>query len=397
VDRWILFLFLVVAVPSGVYWASHDFERIGRGVARFRGELGEMRGTPPPEETEDAPAAEPEPDEPEPEPEPEPRAEPEPEPEPEPQPEPEPAETPHERGERAFREGRFAEAADLFSGIDPVARGLAELGAAFKRAFPKDLPDRPYGIARTGTGAEFEGFVERRGGLLKLVGPTGRTVSFQETEIHVRKTIPAERVPDHIATKVLEEGGKTKSGPRLFALLLAACRAGRADAIGTLLPRALELDEEEPYFLSSIRHRVAPEYQNELFRAFTAAQAPHIVEDAPIVKVPRRLGDPGGRARPRRRVGNESDVDDSRARKLLAEAAPLRRDAMTLYRKVRLAGLDGARPRDVDRAIELFDRVLAKYEKALVIEDSDTVAALARQCSKVRFTLGFMRQQLEGR
>jgi tetratricopeptide (TPR) repeat protein len=390
-QRLLHFVLLVVAVPCAVYWPGHGFRRPIDGIARFREELRAhgSRGDPGtrPPEPEPKPEAE---REPEPE-----AAEPEREPEPDtPRP---PTEAPEERAMRLFHAGDFAAAAKAFAGVDEEMRTIAVLGDAFARAFPKRVPDLPYLLIESTTEAKFEGFAEDAGGQLRLTELGGKRMSFPASSIRFRRELERDKALDRIARAARDEGlAEGTKGPRLFALIETACRAGHRDAAAPLLRRALEVDETDPYFLSSVRDRAPTAHQAELYQAFATAQAPRVVaaseEPAVVTTVPRRLDGSGGRA-----AGGPPELKDPRARALHEDARPLRQEAEDLYRKVVLAGVDRASAADVKQAIRLFDQALAKYEKSMEIEDSDVTFALLRRCSKLNFTLRFMLQQIENR
>ena len=313
------------------------------------------------------------------------------------EPEP-PKESGREKAARLFAEGDFDGAAIAYAGLDEAQRTLARLGDAFRKAFPENLPDLPYAIVTTATGSEFEGFADERGGLLKLTDAAGKSMSFPNNAIASREDLSTKRARERIARQVAEEGAAPGlTGPRVFALMQAASRAGRPDVMAPLLSKALELDEKEPYFLSTVKSRVAQEHQAELYRSFAAAQAPQIIADEPaptILDTPRRLGE-GAPSTGREPEGPK--IKNPKVMELLKEAAGPRKEAEALYKKLVLAGIDNAEVADVSEAIRLFDQALAKYEKAMELEDSSAVAALAIKTSKLRFTLAFMKQQLEGR
>jgi len=379
VGRALLFLFLVVLVPAAVYWGGN-----GMSFASLPAELRELR-EPRPEATP-APAPE--------QPPPEPEREPEPEPEPPPPTEPPtPKEAPRERAERLYREGDFAQAAAAFQGVDERRHALAELGATFVRAFPPHLPDAPYAIVETRTGESYEGFTGIQGGLVTIVDVTGKSLALPESAIATRRDLAPDAVRERIARQAAD-GVTETSGPRVFALIQAACAVGRPDAAAPLLARALELDEKDPYFLRSIRGRVGPEWQKDMYRAFATAQAPVLMaHDEPVVKVPSHLGGRpnGGPSVP------ESSATNPKVRELMREAAPYRKRGEQLYREIVLKGADASTLADVNAAIEAFDKALALYEKAVQIEESDALYAVMQSASRLNFHLRFWRQQLEGR
>jgi hypothetical protein len=378
VGRALLFLLLVVAVPLAVYWAGN-----GGTLAPLSGQIRELRG---PERTP-TPAPAPErPVEPEPKPpEPGPVKPPPPAP-----PAPAPAEDPRGKAQRLFREGRFAEAARAYDGVDERRRTIALLGEAFTRAFPESLPREPYVILQTVTGERYEGFGETEGGRLRIVDAAGRSFSFPDSAISARQEISRDEARDRIAREALNS--TEVNGPRIFALIQAACAVGRPDAAAPLLEPALEADEKEPYFLSSVRGRVPAAWQKDMYRAFATAQAPAVMAaDEPVVRVPARLG--GGR----NVVPSEgSPAKDPKVRLLMEEAAPHRKRGEKLYKEIVLKGADASTRDLVDEAIREFDKALALYEKAVAIEESDALYAVMQSTSRLRFHVAFWKQQLNG-
>lgn len=379
--RSFLFLLLVVAVPLSVYWAGN-----GRSFARLPGEIRELRGaerapTPPPGRPP-LPEPEPVPEEPEP------RNPPPPAP-----PAPAPAENAREKAERLFLEGRFADAARAFDGIDERRRAIALLGEAFTRAFPENLPQAPYVIFQTLTGERYEGFGETEGGRLKIVDAAGRSFAFPESAISAKQEITREEARDRIAREALNS--TDVAGPRIFARIQAACAVGRPDAAAPLLEPALEADEKEPYFLSSVRGRVPAAWQKEMYRAFATAQAPAVMAaDEPVVRVPARLG---GSRNVVPATPAESGAKDPKVRALMEQAAPFRKRGEKLYKEVVIKGVDASTKDLVDEAVREFDKALALYEKAVAIEESDTLYSVMSRTSRLRFHVAFWKQQLEGR
>jgi len=393
-----MLLFLVVGIPMGIYWASHGFEAPGDNLSRFAGELAALGGPPPPE-PEEAPASE-EPETPEEKPEPKPpeRAKSEPTPPTPPPPPSGPELNAREKAQKLFDEGRFAEAAAAFVGIDERLQTRAQLGAAFAVAFPPRIPERPYVVIRTGTGGEFEGFAERTGDSLRLTSAAGRSLSFPIDSIATQREIARDEALDRLAKRIGIEGtGVRTKGSRLFALIQEAFSIGRPAAAGPLLPRALELDEEKPFFLSSVRNRVGTEHQAALYRAFADCMVSpeDIAPTETIAQAPRKLG---GDRPPKPRKPGKSSIKSSKARELVAKAKPMRQKGIKLYRKVFTAGLKDASSEDIAEAIRLLDKAADLYEKALEHEeDSGEIYALLRHCSKHTFQLRFWQEQVDGR
>jgi len=384
--RFSLFVFLVLAVPLGIYWAGNGF---GSSLGRLPAELRALRGTPPPSETP-APVA---PEEPPP-----PEAGPEEEPAPAPTPEPPPAqEPPRRQGLRLFEEGRFAEAAEVLKGVDSRQRALAMLGAAFVSAFPAHVPEAPYVVVQTVAGDAYEGFLEEREGRIRLTAPSGSTFGFPEAAIASRRTVPIADARERVAHDTVTEGlAAQTTGQRLFALMQGACTIGAPAAIAPLLERCLQLDEKDPFFLSAVRNRAPTPFQKDLYLAFATCQTPAVMGEETVVAVraPARLGGNSSRGSGRLEAPK---IADEKARALVQEAAPFRKRGEELYKKIVLEGIDRASAEEVSEAIAAFDKALALYEKAVMIEDSDVIYALSRSCSKLNFNLRFWKQQLEGR
>ncbi|HEX5137679.1 MAG TPA: hypothetical protein VFY93_11940 [Planctomycetota bacterium] len=378
--RALLFLLLVVAVPLSVYWAGN-----GRSFARLPEEIRELRGA-------DRPTPEPSPG-PEREPEPEPKP-PEPErPPPPAPPTPEPAESPRDKAERLFREGRFAEAARAFDGVDERRRAIALLGEAFTQAFPVNMPRGPYLLLETITGEKYEGFGDTGGGLVRIADAAGKSFAFAESSIRARQELTPDEARARIAREALDS--TEVAGPRIFAQIQAACTVGRPDAAAVLLEPALDADEKEPYFLSSVRARVPPARQKDMYLAFATAQAPAVMAaDEPVVRVPARLG--GGRNVVPAPVEG-SGVKDPKVRALMEEAAPYRKRGEKLYKEIVLKGADQSTKDLVVEALASFDKALALYEKAVAIEESDALYGVMQSTSRLRFHVAFWKQQIEGR
>lgn len=381
-----LFLLLVLGVPAGVYWAGNGFS-----FDALPAELRDLRGTfPEPEPA--APTTAPVPKvapttAPKPAPAEPPKENP---PPPEAPPTSVPAENPREKAERLFREGRFADAAAAFKGVDEQRRALALLGDAFVHAFPPGLPKGKYVLVRTRTGEKYEGFGETEGGLLKIVDAAGRSFSFPESALSETQEFTQEEARERIARQALDS--TDVAGPRIFALIQAACAAGRPDAAASLLEPALDADGKEPYFLSAVRSRVPAERQKDMYVAFATAQAPAVMNEEPIVRVPPRLS---GR---RDSVPVEPPtVKNPDVRALMEEAAPYRKRGEQLYKQIVLKGADASTLDSVNEAIASFDKALALYDKAVAIEESDLVYALMQSSSRLNFHLRFWKQQIEAR
>jgi len=389
VQRFVLFVFFVVLVPVGVYWSSHGFENPAGGVQRWSAEMRALRGRRP------TPAPEAAPQEP-----PERPAEKPAEAEPPPPPEPEAPANPSRRAEELFLAGRFAEAVEAFPGVDERKRSLAQLGAAFSRAYPPRVPRGDYLIVTTRTGDSFEGFAQAREGRIVLTLPGGQRSSFPAQAIAARKQLTREQALDRLEERVRMEGGSaTIKGPRLFALIRMACVAGRPAAVAPLLARALELDDAKAYFLSAVRNQVPAEYQSDLFRAFMACELPRIPEATEEVvtnvHTPRQLG--GLHRAKGRKPRSAAQKLKPEALRLMQEAAPLKVKAIRLYRKIVVQGIDDTDAETVDEALRVFDQAIALYEKALEVDESDIIYSVLTPCSRYRAQLSFWQTVKQGR
>jgi len=380
VQRLLLFFVLVIALPLGVYWASHGFEGPGAALGRFSAEVRAWRGEAPP-----APPPTPKPEATD-------IVEKPPEiPEPPPTP---PASNPEERALEHFRAGRFHEAAREYAGHNEEQRALAELGAALARAFPKNVPDLPYLVAESSGGSPFEGFFEESGGSVRLTDPGGRSMSLPSTSLYSRSELPRAKALERIAGQIREESALSNlSGARLFALLQRAFAIDRADVAAPLLARAMAIDDDEHYFLSSVRRRAPEAHHGALYRAYSSCQLskPPPTESV-AARTPTRIGE--GTARP---AGQRSGVKDKRALELMAEASPLRSEGERLYRRIAIQEPRDVELADIDEAIRLLDKAATLYDKAMAIEDHNEISALLRHSSKLLFSLRFWKQQLEGR
>ena len=403
-SRIILLVFLVFLLPAAIYWGGHRFEPAHESVGRFTGEFRELWGIRP-EPTPTTPPREkppkPEPEEPT-DPEPEPPTEPEPEPEPTPPP---PPEDPLVEAGRLFSAGRFEEAEHAYTNRDELYAALSSLGAAFAAAFPPSVPSLPYLKVRTVTGERYEGFASESGGLVTLRQPGGRQESLPRNVIAQRTTLEREQALDAIAESVRTEGSKPSvTGTRLFALVQQAFAAGRPAAAAPLLEELLRIDEKDPFILSSVRNRVDVEHQARLYRAFAACQVPSVsfAEEEPetpeqpaVARTPhslkgtKRFDGWGGRTR--------SKVRSEKARALIKQASPLRKQGHDLYRRLYATPLAEVDLNEIDEAVGLLEQAATLYEQAMMIEDADEIAALLQHCSKLCYQLRFWKQQAEGR
>lgn len=418
-SRIILFVLLVLALPSVIYWAGHQFERPDKSVGRFFGEvralvatsgsgtdygaegdrLREERERRLKEQAEAEAKTEAESEA---------KRKQETEPETEPT---SPIEVEKKKPDRRevagehYRAGRFAIAAKQYAGLDDRMRSLSDLGAAFSTAVPESLPSGRYFVVRTRTGEDYEGFGRESGGLLTLTSASGKSQSFPRDALSQTNTLSRDEAIDRIAVRVRREAADPGlRGSQLFALIEEAFAAGRPDVAAPLLGRALEIDEDKPFFLSSVRNRIDSEHQPAMYRAFAACQVSQIMaqpDSDPIatVQAPKTLTGTTETKRfdgtTRRRGGNP--IKSKEARALMRQAAPLRKEGQDLYRSLYSTPLTEIDVREIDKAVDLLDRAAALYEKAILIEDADEIAALMRHCSKLNFQLRFWKQQAEGR
>ena len=394
-QRIVIFFFLTLVVPSAIYWASHGFESPGRGLNRFAEEVHALAGARP------AQAPESEPSEP-----PKPGGKPTEKPgktEPEkPKPKVEVQEDPEvsriEQAQSHFEAGRFREAADAFRDLDERMQALAGLGAAFARAFPADLPDGPYYVVTMSNGGEFEGFGSERSDMLRLVIPGGRSMSWPTNVIKSTRKLDRPKAIERLARRVTAEGtSQLLLGPRLFVLLRRAFRMDRPDVAAPLLERVLELDEAKPFFLSAVRQKVAPEHQDDLYRAFGRCAV--VEDDGPehetvSAHAPKKLGNGTVVRKPRR---SKTTIRSKDALALVKKAAPHRAEGAKLHKQTVQAGLAGASLVSIDKAVRELEKAMGYYEKALEHEDSNEIHVLLQWCSRTAFRLRFWREQIEGR
>ncbi len=439
-----LFLLLVVVVPVGVFWAGQGFRTPDETWSTFRRQASALpgrqsgaprKGEPNDQEQTDGDVpdqgAPKKPETPEkgagssgkpkrdtqPDPKDKPKVNPQPK-----APPPDPLTLAHQ----AFSAGDFEKAAKLFAGRDEVRRGWARLGSAFLRAFPKGLPQGAYIVVTTRGGDKVEGFTRETAGGLRIEEATGRSQTYPNAAITGRREIPRDIALQRVADRIRLEGeDQATTGTRLFALVEAACRADRPAAAATLLERLLQKDEQKPFFLSAVRHRVPAESQKELYRVFAQCELAKLERQEPaallrngsedtsgtdgeaIDEAPRDRGDPKPRSRPNRlkldgsrkgkRRGNKNRVRHPKALARLRDAAPYRKRALKLYRDLVKKGVANASTAEIEAVINPFQKAYDLYEKAVLIEDHDDIYALLRPCSRILFQLRFWKQQRHGR
>ncbi|MHC4957951.1 MAG: hypothetical protein ACYTGN_06205 [Planctomycetota bacterium] len=394
-QRVILFLLLTLGIPGSIYWAANGYEPAFDTLNRFLRETGSLRGKPAPD-----PAPEPEPEK-QPEAEDEPGADSGPDPEETDKPDTPgtpPAEaqrTPLEKGQALFDEGKFAAAAATLSGHDEEIHALALLGVALGQAMPLNIPSGTYYVVTTQGGGEFEGFGDETGGQLRLTSAGGRSMTLPLTTIQSRIKLPRAKALDRIERKIQTQAtGRMVTGPRLFALIAEAFAIGRPSVVAPMLDVLLQYDEQDPFFLSSVRSRIAPEHQDEIYRAFGRCQRMADVEpEVTASRAPTAMGNNKVRSKPKQR----SSIRSEKARKLVKQAGPHRAEGKKLHSKVFKAGLKEAKLKDVEAAISELEKAMELYEKALEIEDSNEIHALTAYCSKLAFQLRFWREQLGGK
>jgi len=396
--RIFLLIFLVFVLPAAVFWvgtgAAHPFD----AAERFWYQAGQLVGSAREEPKDDPILEEPEPptDEEKREPAGESPVE---KPEPEPKAKPDPA--------ALFREGKFAEAARFAT--QTRQRTLAELGAAFAAAFPP--PPEPYVVVALTSGSEHEGFALEALGEVRLMQPTGRAIGLPESMIASKRELtPAQMVER--ALPDIEKEATSGDTRRLLRATAAAFRIGRPDAAAPLIGRIVGADAQS--VLQAISKDVPADVRDALFRAYrdaalaqrtdapaavtaraNAKAAPEETDEPertnPLQRKPDQPGGPGGSRSKRLAIQSEA------AKKLMTQARPLREAGEALYQKVYAAGLDKAKPDDVEEAIRKYKSALDLYEKAIEIEDNDTIYALLTGCSKKLFQLRFWKEQVGSR
>jgi len=429
--RWILFVLLVLAIPLGASWVANGRERPDRAVGRMLDETTALFRTRPAEGPRPTGTAGPDaPDAPEPGPAAQPgdAASATPSPDtpgterPPASAEPAvPADDPLARGREAFLAGRFTEAAALFQGRDEGARALCELGAAFAAAYPPRNDARPYAVVTTRAGAQFEGFLADQAGMITLEGFTGRSQSLPRDSLtDIRRLDLAaarQRVADRVRAQAVDPA---VTGVRLFALVCEAFAAGLPEVAAPCLDDLLLIDDRDPYFLSSVRQRAPVGSQHALYRAFAACQVLRDSDEPPVRVHPgepvetiergpeRDSGEPVDRTNPlvgsrtsRKLDGSTGtervEITNEKVLALMREAAPKRKRAQAMYRDLYAQKVSEIDTRDIDEAVRLLEEAIALYQKAQEIEDTDTVYALIRHCSRLGFQLRFLKQQADAR
>ena len=388
-----LLVFLVVVVPVTVFWFGQGMTAPGETLDRFKDQVASLGGglpeptvTPKPEPEPD-PERDPEPDTPKPAPDPE---------RPKPDPEPDPIPTPKDP-EALFAAGRFAPAAEAFTGKDARKRGLALLGQAFLEAFPPDTPRGEYLVVKTQFGDEYDGFATTSGDMVKLTTFAGKSQTVPNKAISSRRPLTLDAARDRVAQRARDESRSDKAkGSRVFALIQESCRADRPDGVAVLLARALELDQDEPYFLSSVRNRVPSERQGALYRAFLDCELPQMeaIETASTTPTTTPPKINGTRPKP---PPVEATSKNPKVAALMTKARPMRVAGLRQYRAIVRKGVRNAGLAAVNEAITSLQGALDLYEKAVLIEESDAIYGMLRPLSRYVFQLRFWKQQLEGR
>ncbi|MEM8883759.1 MAG: hypothetical protein AAGD14_06820 [Planctomycetota bacterium] len=386
--RLLLLIFLVLVVPLAVYWTVNGGTP-QEAAGRLWGQIRELPGETP-------------------EPEPEPLPDPKPEPEmevievpPRPIDEPKPAKPAKADPDELFRAGKFEEAAA--ASTDERQRSLAQLGAAFAKAFPR--PREPYVEIELKGGSRNEGFALDVPNEVRLMQPTGRAIGYPESMIVMKRELTEAQAAKRaraLMAKEIEKGGAT----HLVRATAAALRMGLRAEAAELLPRIVALDTGD--VIRVISKDVPADVRDALFRAYSnaavAAQLPPPTrepdpklepEPEPEVKRTNPLTDPkpsrtklGGSRKKR------TEVEDSQARSLMSKARPHREHGDQLFKKVQSGGLKSADPDEVNQAIRSYETALDLYEKAFLREDNDTIYALMTGCSKRLFQLRFWKDQL---
>ena len=389
--RFLILILLVVILPAAVYWAVNGMAGPAETWERFAGQVDDIRRS--------------QPDDPEPDPEPirtkDPEREPEEKPaEPEPRKRtPEPA-VPRTDPATLFAQGKFEQAAAAFDDSRPRARALAQLGAAFRDAFPE--PTELYLVVELKGGSTQEGYAIADGEELKLLDPTGRAIGLPKSLVVGRRSLEPNQVAERTLPRIRKE---VESGDarRLFRATTAAFRIGRPEIAAPLLEKIVNADSGA--ILKAITKDVAPLARDSLFRAYTDAKVTRDPRPEPTPVVVRNDPATTKRDNPlklngrKKSTGRNSkfNVTDAKAREYMVQARPLRLEGKRLYDKVYVEGLDKADVADVEEAIRKYEAALALYEKALEREDDDTIYVLVTGCSKKLFQLRFWKEQLSGR
>jgi tetratricopeptide (TPR) repeat protein len=378
-----LFLFLVVAIPAGAYWAGNAPASPGAALARFGRELGELRGRPAPEEASEREAQEP-------------PTQPEPPPAPAPPPRVE-TRNPREAAEALYLEGRFDEAAAAFAALDPERAAEARFCAALARAFPESLPRLPYLTVTTASGVEYEGFAEEKDGNLVLVRPAGPTLSLPLQSLTKRAVRTRE---DFVlaAQKEARDAADAEGveGKQLFHLLQRALVIGDRAGAARLARRALREDARTPFLLTSFRQRIADvRAREEVFQAYSACGRALPPETPPFEAAPPR-GPASGPARPR---AQKPVAKDPKALALVGKAKPLHEKADEIYQRVaRNALFEKSEPGDlaaIEEALRLYREAMRLYADALEIEpDNALIHAPLDSASRHYAKLEMLKTQL---
>ncbi len=408
--RILLLLLLVVVIPGAVYWATNGMDDAGATVEHFASGLSDLRGAQPvrpatkpkadPPKTDDDPSKDdPSKDDDQPtNKDGDPKSPDQTPPERHDQ-DPEDADPKKTDPDKLFARGEFDAAATAYTGRDARRRGLSLLGGAFLKAFPEQTPRGEYYVITTNFGDTYEGFLRDSVGLTKLTGFNGKSQTVPENAIRSRRPLTLAQARERVLerARALVENKKT-TGARVFAHIQEACRANRPDAVAVLLEPALALDEQKPYFLSSVRQRVPSSHQGALYRAFLDCELPALEDTDTVSNTTKRVS-------PLKKIGEgtrkkpvkEPKTTNAKVLALLRKAAPLKTDGIAEYRAIVRKGVDNSTVREVSSAISKLQKALDLYEKAVILEDSDEIYAILRPLSRYTFQLRFWKQQLEGR
>lgn len=386
-ERFLLFIFLVLALPAFVFWAGNGMRPAGETWHNFSGQVGAVSQA---LRTSNADASRPEPEA-----EPEEKQDPE-DPEPTEGPSPEaaapaqPAST--ENADRSYREGRFDEAAELYARTDPERAAVARLAAVLSSAFPKQDFRGKYLRVTTLEGGKYEGFAERDGNNLRLTKPSGLSLALPEERIQSRKELTRQEALAP-ARALLQRGLSAGRSERrsLLPLVQSAFAMGEVELAGQLVERALELDRQDPFLIDALSQRVPSTYRGDALRAYQAmAGAAPAARPEPLMGKPRKLG-----SKPPRPA--KGLVKDAEAKRILRTARKRHGQAGKLYDKITVAGLEQAEINDVEQAIRLIEDAITLYWQVIEIEDSNAVYALVKTAARQSANLRFWKTQLGAR
>ena len=245
-------------------------------------------------------------------------------------------------------------------------------------------------------GSQHEGFATESVGEVRLMQPTGSAIGLPDSMIIGKRELTREQAAERTLSKIdkIATGGDLR---QLFRATAATFRVGRPDAAGPLLKRIIGAEAQE--VLQAITKDVPAEAKDDLFRAYSEAAVARTTPAKPKVTVrtdePKRDNPLKKGPTPRNGPRNKRlQIQDPKAKKLVADARPHREEGEKLFKKIYAGGLAKADPSDIDQAIRKYEYALELYEKAFIIEDNDAVYALLTGCSKQLFRLRFWKEQV---